>query len=179
MTRRKRSRKSGPLASSAKDTRWVREERQSANQKKERSKGGKAGSRQQVAKPSRSAQAQPTTSQDPRAGSKKPLKLIQPGQSQPVEKEKAKPKPLFTTPLPEDLAGIQSQLLALEEDEKFMQQLEVVDQGGILPPAVQDSFEQKLQRYEQLLEKAETLDEADDPLAALMQGGADFKDDWS
>lgn len=178
MTRRKRSRKTGPLASSGKDTRRVRDERQAANQKKQRGKGGKAGSRQQSAGAVTSNQGHQTGSHDPRVGSKKPLTLIQPGQTVAAKKPKVDHS-LLNTPLPDDMKGIQTQLLALEGDDAFMKQLEIVDDGGILPPSEHTLFEQKLQRYEQLLEQAEALDEEDDPMASLLEGGAAFKDDWS
>jgi len=179
MTRKKRSRKSGPLATSAKDTQRVREERAGREKKKAKPSGGKAGSRQQTgSKGNAPQQASKPGEADSRVGSKKPIKLITPG-SQPATTQPKPARKLVTQPLPDDLPGIQQQLLALEEDEGFMAQLEIVDEGGILPPAQQDAFEQKLQRYEQLLERAEQLDEADDPLASLLEDGAGFKDDWS
>ena len=178
MTRKKRSRKTGPLAPSSKDKQHVREQRAATEEKKSRGKGSKAGSRQQVKQPAKGVQSGSNQPGDPRVGSKKPIKLITPGKA--VEKPTEKPaKPLFDTPIPDDLDTVQQQLLALENDETFMAQLEVVDEGGILPTLEQNAFEQKLQRYEQLLEKAEELDEDNDPLAALMQDGAGFKDDWS
>lgn len=182
MTRRKRSRKTGPLAISGKDKQRLRDERARGNEQKNRGKGSKAGSRQQTA-----AEAKPTQTvkgnTDPRSGSKKPIKLIQPGQA-PVA---SKPKPsasdkLLSTEIPEDYDAIQQQLLALESDDAFMAQLEVVDEGGVLSPEQQQLFEQKLQRYELLLEKAQQLEGDDnddqDPLAALMQDGAGFRNDW-
>ncbi len=170
MTRIKKTRTGGPLGAAKKT-----QEGTKANPagSKRVGKGKRSGSRQQAGM--QAAQATAGGAKDTRLGSKKAIDLTPVAAAAPAP---AKAKPSWP---PTSLAAQKKALLVLEKDEPFMAQLEILEEGGVLPTQEQALFEQKLERYDWLLEQLGVEDDEDaddqewDDLSAQ---GKSLKDEW-
>ena len=168
MTRIKKTRTSGPLAASKKE----RTEKAIAKGK-QRGKGNKPGTRQQQGEGQTGAVAK--SSQDKRLGSKSPISLAAPA----VAKIKEKAPQVANPWPPKTKVAQQAALEQLENDSVFMAQLDVLDEGGILPPDEMQSFETKVAQYDWLMNQLGLMDdEEDEAWEELNQKGSSLKDEW-
>ena len=116
-------------------------------------KGLKAGSRQQVeqaGKKSGSKQAK-----DPRIGSRKPVVLIvEEKQSKPVAPKPQKEKKLVMTP--------EQELASIENDDRLNDLLDRLDAGETLEAAEQAWVDQRVDRYQELMDELGIIDTDED-----------------
>lgn len=174
MTRMKKTRTGGALGMAKKP-----KEGGSINTtgSKRAGKGKPAGSRQQ----SRHEADQNSVhqQQDKRLGSKKAIDLSATvATTRSPQTATTKPQPSWP---PTTVAAQQRALQLLEQDDSFMAQLEILEQGGVLAGRDQADFEQKLERYDWLLEQLgiEDDDDADEePWDNLSSQGKSLKDEW-
>ncbi|MDN7125418.1 Der GTPase-activating protein YihI [Pseudidiomarina terrestris] len=140
MTRKKKTRKTGPLA--AAKTPKADVQRKAHEASKHKGKGQKPGSRFNVAqdKARHSGSTAPAT--DPRLGSKKPIQLV----------NSQAPTPVSTTPS-FDSAAAHAELQALEQDTKLQSLLERMEQGEDLTVAEEAYVDERTERFEQLAEQ--------------------------
>lgn len=121
-------------------------------------KGLKAGTRQQVAEPKNNGNKQV---QDPRLGSRKPVVLI-------VDDKQSKPKPakaprekiLTLTP--------EQELAAIENDDRLNDFLDRLDEGETLSAADQAWVDQRVDRYQELMDELGIIDDEDEEEPAIM-----------
>ncbi len=159
MTRRKKSRKSGPLAPSNRPTQLVRAERKQLTDGKNKQKqsGNKAGSRQQVAAAAHTSAEGGAQPQDPRLGSKKPIDLS----------PQLKPEPVVTPAKVERQKPAQTPeqaLLAFEAQPRFIELLDKAD-ADALAAAEQQELDQLLSQHSALLDAADAWQEQTDDQA--------------
>lgn len=170
MTRIKKTRKGGPLAITKKDR---QEGRNNLQKGKTRGKGQKAGNKQQQAQ-QMEQQKRAESNKDKRLGSKKPISLT------PVQKtqEQSAIKPQQVWP-PKTVEAQKAALEQLENDANFMAQLDILEEGGVLPAAELQAFEEKLERYDWLIETLGLAEDDDaDEWDELSDQGKSLKDDW-
>ena len=167
MTRIKKNRKGGPLAIS-KDSRPPRPKAEQLG--KAKGKGKKAGNKQTATNPqiTTAAQKQP---QDKRLGSQKPISLTS---------TVAQTKPKQAEFPPKGRAAQNAALKALENDRIFMSQLDILEDGGVLPAAQHAEFEKKLSQYDWLLNALGLMDseEDEDEPNQWQKQGKSLKDEW-
>ncbi|UDN23171.1 Der GTPase-activating protein YihI [Aeromonas veronii] len=116
-------------------------------------KGLKAGSRQQVEQPkSKSGNSQ---SKDPRIGSRKPVVLVvDDKQKKPTAPKAVKEKTLVMTP--------EQELASIENDDRLNDLLDRLDAGETLEAAEQAWVDQRVDRYQELMDELGIIDNDDD-----------------
>jgi len=116
-------------------------------------KGLKAGSRQQVEQPkSKSGNSQ---SKDPRIGSRKPVVLVvDDKQKKPAAPKAVKEKKLVMTP--------EQELASIENDDRLNDLLDRLDAGETLEAAEQAWVDQRVDRYQELMDELGIIDNDDD-----------------
>ena len=116
-------------------------------------KGLKAGSRQQVEQPkNKSGNSQ---SKDPRIGSRKPVVLVvDDKQKKPVAPKAVKEKKLVMTP--------EQELASIENDDRLNDLLDRLDAGETLEAAEQAWVDQRVDRYQELMDELGIIDNDDD-----------------
>ncbi|MBA2083212.1 Der GTPase-activating protein YihI [Aeromonas veronii] len=116
-------------------------------------KGLKAGSRQQVEQPkSKSGNSQ---SKDPRIGSRKPVVLVvDDKQKKPTAPKAVKEKKLVMTP--------EQELASIENDDRLNDLLDRLDAGETLEAAEQAWVDQRVDRYQELMDELGIIDNDDD-----------------
>ncbi|MFM5584100.1 Der GTPase-activating protein YihI [Aeromonas veronii] len=116
-------------------------------------KGLKAGSRQQVEQPkSKSGNSQ---SKDPRIGSRKPVVLVvDDKQKKPAALKAVKEKKLVMTP--------EQELASIENDDRLNDLLDRLDAGETLEAAEQAWVDQRVDRYQELMDELGIIDNDDD-----------------
>lgn len=116
-------------------------------------KGLKAGSRQQVEQPkSKSGNSQ---SKDPRIGSRKPVVLVVDDKQKKQAAPKAvKEKKLVMTP--------EQELASIENDDRLNDLLDRLDAGETLEAAEQSWVDQRVDRYQELMDELGIIDNDDD-----------------
>ncbi|WP_421231116.1 Der GTPase-activating protein YihI [Aeromonas sp. 603079] len=116
-------------------------------------KGLKAGSRQQVEQPkSKSGNSQST---DPRIGSRKPVVLVvDDKQKKPTAPKAVKEKTLVMTP--------EQELASIENDDRLNDLLDRLDAGETLEAAEQAWVDQRVDRYQELMDELGIIDNDDD-----------------
>ncbi|MCM2678289.1 GTPase-activating protein [Echinimonas agarilytica] len=172
MTRMKKTRSGGPLA----PTKIARDAKPQGKQSKKPGKGKAAGNRQGGTTSGNGAGANAGQKGDKRLGSKKPISLTPAVSATP---KAAKPnKPVVVWP-PQTDAAKKAAMEALENDKVFMAQLETLENGGVLDASELAEFEQKLSRYDWLIEALGLVEDEGDDWDDLTQQGKSLKDDWS
>ncbi|MFQ2113834.1 Der GTPase-activating protein YihI [Aeromonas veronii] len=116
-------------------------------------KGLKAGSRQQVEQPkNKSGNSQ---SKDPRIGSRKPVVLVvDDKQKKPTAPKAVKEKKLVMTP--------EQELASIENDDRLNDLLDRLDAGETLEAAEQAWVDQRVDRYQELMDELGIIDNDDD-----------------
>ena len=116
-------------------------------------KGLKAGSRQQVEQPkNKSGNSQ---SKDPRIGSRKPVVLVvDDKQKKPAVPKAVKEKQLVMTP--------EQELASIENDDRLNDLLDRLDAGETLEAAEQAWVDQRVDRYQELMDELGIIDNDDD-----------------
>lgn len=116
-------------------------------------KGLKAGSRQQVEQPkNKSVNSQ---SKDPRIGSRKPVVLVvDDKQKKPAAPKAVKEKKLVMTP--------EQELASIENDDRLNDLLDRLDAGETLEAAEQNWVDQRVDRYQELMDELGIIDNDDD-----------------
>ncbi|MGY3883221.1 Der GTPase-activating protein YihI [Aeromonas veronii] len=116
-------------------------------------KGLKAGSRQQVEQPkNKSGNSQ---SKDPRIGSRKPVVLVvDDKQKKPTAPKAVKEKKLVMTP--------EQELASIENDDRLNDLLDRLDAGETLEAAEQAWVDQRVDRYQELMDELGIIDSDDD-----------------
>lgn len=115
-------------------------------------KGLKAGSRQQAEQASNKNGKQ---AKDPRIGSRKPVALIVEEKSgKPVAPKPVKEKKLVMTP--------EQELAAIENDDRLNDLLDRLDAGETLEAAEQTWVDQRVDRYQELMDELGIIDNDDD-----------------
>ncbi|MGU5771089.1 GTPase-activating protein [Aeromonas sp. YN13HZO-058] len=116
-------------------------------------KGLKAGSRQQVEQSNnKSGNSQ---SKDPRIGSRKPVVLVvDDKQNKPAAPKAVKEKKLVMTP--------EQELASIENDDRLNDLLDRLDAGEILEAAEQAWVDQRVDRYQELMDELGIIDNDDD-----------------
>ncbi len=115
-------------------------------------KGLKAGSRQQAEQASNKNGKQ---AKDPRIGSRKPVALIVEEKSgKPVAPKPVKEKKLVMTP--------EQELAAIENDDRLNDLLDRLDAGETLEEAEQTWVDQRVDRYQELMDELGIIDNDDD-----------------
>ena len=116
-------------------------------------KGLKAGSRQQVEQSNnKSGNSQ---SKDPRIGSRKPVVLVvDDKQKKPAAPKAVKEKKLVMTP--------EQELAFIENDDRLNDLLDRLDAGEILEAAEQAWVDQRVDRYQELMDELGIIDNDDD-----------------
>ncbi|MEH8229020.1 Der GTPase-activating protein YihI [Aeromonas veronii] len=116
-------------------------------------KGLKAGSRQQVEQPkNKSGNSQ---SKDPRIGSRKPVVLVvDDKQKKPAAPKAVKEKKLVMTP--------EQELVSIENDNRLNDLLDRLDAGETLEAAEQAWVDQRVDRYQELMDELGIIDNDDD-----------------
>ncbi|MEG0008963.1 MAG: Der GTPase-activating protein YihI [Aeromonas sp.] len=115
-------------------------------------KGLKAGSRQQVEQSHNSGNKQP---KDPRIGSRKPVVLV-------VEEKKTKsatPKPVKEKKL---VMTPEQELASIENDDRLNDLLDRLDAGETLEAAEQAWVDQRVDRYQELMDELGIIDTDED-----------------
>lgn len=151
MTRKKKTRKTGPLAAPKKSKEELK--RSSPEPTKHKGKGKKPGSRFNVAA-QKSAKGDKASSAnaDPRLGSKKPIQLVTPTTAAQVA-----PKSSF------DRAAAEAELQALENDPRLQRLLAAIEDGEDLSEADEAYVDERTERFEQLAQQLGlSLDDEDD-----------------
>lgn len=159
MTRKKKSRKGGPLAP-AKNPLQARkvEEKSSVHQ----GKGHKAGSRHSAGKHGPDTKVAGAKSSDPRHGSKKPVSLVDPNAQQATNAPGAVSAHSST-------AKLEAELTALQNDTKLQGLLNQLEQDAELSETELAYVDKCTERFQQLAEALGLeLDDEDD----------DEDDDW-
>ena len=124
-----------------------------------RRKGLKAGTRQQVAEPKRNKGNK--QAQDPRLGSRKPVALIvDDKQSKPQPAQVAREKILKLTP--------EQELAAIENDDRLNDFLDRLDEGETLSAADQAWVDQRVDRYQELMDELGIIDDEDEDESAFL-----------
>lgn len=116
-------------------------------------KGLKAGSRQQVEQPkNKSGNSQ---SKDPRIGSRKPVVLVvDDKQKKPTAPKAVKEKKLVMTS--------EQELASIENDDRLNDLLDRLDAGETLEAAEQAWVDQRVDRYQELMDELGIIDNDDD-----------------
>ncbi len=116
-------------------------------------KGLKAGSRQQVEQPKNKAGN--SQSKDPRIGSRKPVALVvDDKQKKPAAPKAVKEKKLVMTP--------EQELASIENDDRLNDLLDRLDAGETLEAAEQAWVDQRVDRYQELMDELGIIDNDDD-----------------
>ena len=149
MSRQKRSRKPAPLGPSQKP-RVKKSERQQAQDKKiKKTKGRDSGSRNNpITKDTKGNQ--PTKSNDPRHGSKKPIALNA-AEVETVVIPDFKPQVKLKKVQPEQISPEQ-ELEQIEADQRLMELLDRTDAGEVLTGKDAKYFNAKTARHEELMD---------------------------
>lgn len=116
-------------------------------------KGLKAGSRQQVEQGKKGGSGK--QAKDPRIGSRKPVVLIvEEKQSKPVAPKPQKEKKLVMTP--------EQELASIENDDRLNDLLDRLDAGETLEAAEQAWVDQRVDRYQELMDELGIIDTDED-----------------
>ena len=171
MTRKKKSRTAGQLGIRHKPSAEARQERERPVETKKKGAGLKSGSRN-------SAQVEKTTdssnkNKDPRHGSKKPIALVVTEAEQKLMAQPKQFKPVVQlSKAKEPEMPAEQELALLENDEKLLELLDLVDKGEILTGKDAKYFNAKTARHAELvallgLDQENEAEEDEDPLAKL------------
>ncbi|MBG22768.1 MAG: hypothetical protein CMF22_04830 [Idiomarinaceae bacterium] len=152
MTRKKKTRKTGPLAAPKKSKEELK--RSSPEPTKHKGKGKKPGSRFNVASgASKAPKAGSKAADDPRFGSKKPIQLV--SANAPVTPATAQPRLDQTT--------LEAELRSLENDPELQRLLAAIEDGEDLSASEEAYVDERTERFEQLAEQLGlTLDDDED-----------------
>lgn len=152
MTRKKKTRKTGPLATPKKSKEELK--RSAPEATKHKGKGKKPGSRFNVGSGASVAPAKSSkVKDDPRFGSKKPIQLVSTEPSAPT----------VPTSRGIDRAALEAELRHLEDDPKLQRLLAAIEDGEDLTEADEAYVDERTERFEQLAEQLGlTLDDEDD-----------------
>ncbi|MGL4932957.1 MAG: Der GTPase-activating protein YihI, partial [Aeromonas sp.] len=130
-------------------------------------KGLKAGSRQQAEQQNNNSNKQP---KDPRIGSRKPVVLVlDEKQKKPTTTKPVKEKKLAMTP--------EQELAAIENDDRLNGLLDRLDDGETLEAAEQAWVDQRVDRYQALMDELGIIDNDDDEDAVPFDDGDDAEFD--
>lgn len=142
MTRKKKTRKTGPLAAPKKSKDEIK--RSAPEPSKHKGKGKKPGSRFNVAdtKPSATGKGAKATD-DPRFGSKKPIQLVS------VSSSHDAPKAASSF----NRAAAEAELQALENDPRLQRLLAAIEAGEDLSAADEAYVDERTERFEQLAQQ--------------------------
>ena len=128
-------------------------------------KGLKAGSRQQVEQSGKKGGTK--QAKDPRIGSRKPVALIvEEKGGKPVAPKPAKEKKLVMTP--------EQELASIENDDRLNALLDSLDAGETLEAAEQAWVDQRVDRYQELMDELGIIDNDDDEDGDMDFDDADF-----
>lgn len=116
-------------------------------------KGLKAGSRQQAGSTQKSGSGKQP--KDPRIGSRKPIALlVEEKQSKPLSTKPVKEKKLVMTP--------EQELASIENDDRLNDLLDRLDAGETLDAAEQSWVDQRVDRYQELMDELGIIDTDED-----------------
>jgi|TARA_Y100001973_G_C5052482_1_gene258399 ribosome assembly protein YihI (activator of Der GTPase) len=150
MTRKKKTRKTGPLAAPKKSKEELK--RAAPEPSKHKGKGKKPGSRFNVAKAKTTSPQQAGGQDDPRFGSKKPITLVS-----------ATAPAAASATAGFDRAAAQAELQALENDPRLQALLADIEEGADLSAADEAYVDERTERFEQLAQQLGlSLDDDDD-----------------
>lgn len=150
MTRKKKTRKTGPLAAPKKSKEELK--RSAPEPSKHKGKGKKPGSRFNVAaSKSVTTEKRKSSNDDPRFGSKKPIELVSAAST-----TQATTTPSF------DRAAAEAELRALESDPRLQRLLTAIEEGEDLSAADEAYVDERTERFEQLAEQLGLSLEDDD-----------------
>jgi uncharacterized protein len=180
MSRSKKSRKPGS-APSAKP-KLSKKELESVEKRIRKSKGKKAGNRQQEAAP-KIEQKQATLNKDPRLGSKKPIILLKETIKSPVKKVKKQSTPLAAVRTVEPAAEqattvvevLAQELERIEDDQALQAILAKQEQALELSAQEVDYFNEKMTRHQEICTALGYDDDEDDE--ALIDEQVSSEDD--
>jgi len=128
-------------------------------------KGLKAGSRQQVEQAGKKSGTK--QAKDPRIGSRKLVALIvEEKSSKPVAPKQIKEKKLVMTP--------EQELASIENDDRLNNLLDRLDAGETLEAAEQAWVDQRVDRYQELMDELGIIDNDDDEDGDMDFDDADF-----
>lgn len=152
MTRKKKTRKTGPLAAPKKSKEELK--RSTPEASKHQGKGKKPGSRFNVtATKPKAQQSSGSAKEDPRFGSKKPIQLVSATQQ-------VTPSPSTTS---FNRAAAEAELQALENDPRLQRLLAAIEEGEDLSAADEAYVDERTERFEQLAKQLGlSLDDDDD-----------------
>lgn len=165
MSRSKKSRKPGRINPVKADKKEIVEPKEPRARK---SKGNKAGTRQQVANLPREVVAD-TETRDPRIGSKKPIDLgVATKKVKPVQKKAKDTRPLVAPiKVVDDSELYEQELLAIENNSELQLLAERQDDGEVLTDEEQVLLTTSLARYQELINKLGLEDESESPAENL------------
>ncbi|PJG60458.1 Der GTPase-activating protein YihI [Aeromonas cavernicola] len=116
-------------------------------------KGLKAGSRQHVEQEQKKGGAK--QAKDPRTGSRKPVALI-------IEEKASKPLTLKSAPEKARVMTPEQELAAIENDDRLNALLDRLDAGETLEAADQTWVDERVDRYQALMDELGIIDDEDD-----------------
>ncbi|MGY5797973.1 Der GTPase-activating protein YihI [Rheinheimera faecalis] len=172
MTRIKKTRTSGPLGTRHRPAEEARQDRTRAPETKKKGAGLKSGSRHSPSAEDKQKQSG-KGSKDPRHGSKKPIALVVTEAEQKLMAQPKQFKPVIQlSKAKEPEMPAEQELALLENDEKLLELLDLVDKGEILTGKDAKYFNAKTARHAELvallgLDQENEAEEDEDPLAKL------------
>lgn len=158
MTRQKKSRKQGPISSSA--PKLDKKTLEATSDKKPKKRTGKMpGNRQQEAIKKNKTSNQNNVKKDPRIGSKKPIVLVKESAKPNIDKRPstAPIKPIAAVRVLDDTPSITEQLAQLEQDEKLQLILTKQEEGEPLTEEQVDYYNNMMDNYEKLSAQLEDM----------------------
>ena len=171
MTRKKKSRTSGQIGIRHKPTAEARQDRDRPVESKKKGAGLKSGSRNSVQAETKTGTG--NQNKDPRHGSKKPIALIVTEAEQKLMAQPKQFKPVVQlSKAKEPEMPPEQELALLENDEKLLELLDLVDKGEILTGKDAKYFNAKTARHAELvallgLDQENEAEQDEDPLAKL------------
>ena len=171
MTRIKKTRTSGPLGTRHRPAEEARQDRTRAPETKKKGAGLKSGSRHSPSAEDKQKSAK--SSKDPRHGSKKPIALVVTEAEQKLMAQPKQFKPVVQlSKAKEPEMPAEQELALLENDEKLLELLDLVDKGEILTGKDAKYFNAKTARHAELvallgLDQENEAEQDEDPLAKL------------
>lgn len=180
MTRKKKSRKAGPLGLK-KEERARRPSRNLEQLFSKKLKGNKPGSRHNPEDVKKAEKTSSPENTDKRHGSKKPIALdsapVQPVQQEPVFKRDMQPSAKLVKEKPK--VSPEQELNALETEERFLSLIELVEEGKELESKDAKYFNKCVKRHQELTKILGIDDEdpSDEDLLNEFESD-DWKDDF-
>ncbi|RUO63174.1 Der GTPase-activating protein YihI [Pseudidiomarina insulisalsae] len=142
MTRKKKTRKTGPLAP-AKKPREEQQRKAPETTRKHKGKGKRPGSRFNVERPAQRSSSGSSAAQDPRKGSKKPIQLV----------SAAATTATTVSQSAFNRAAAEAELQALENDVRLQQLLAAIEAGTDLTAEEEAYVDERTERFEQLAQQ--------------------------